>query len=148
MHVSSDGKIRIAARASRAERYQISRFCEWRGRQQDTYLYQVTPSSLRRASAQDLRPSHLLAILGRIPELPLPPSFSKALDHWEKQGTQVHLQPATLLRVDSPEILEALRNSTAARYLDEELNPTTVLVKAGKLEKVRSALAELGYLSD
>ena len=148
VHVSSDGKIRIAARAPRAERYQISRFCEWHGRQQDTYLYQVTPSSLRRAASQDLRPSHLLAFLGRIPDLPLPPSFIKALDRWEKQGTQARLQPATLLRVDSPEILEALRNSTAGRYLDEELNPTSVLVKEGKLDKVRSALAELGYLSD
>jgi hypothetical protein len=146
--ISSDGKIRVAARAPRAERYQISRFCDWHGRQQDTYLYQATPSSLRRAASQDLRPSHLLAFLGRIPDLPLPPSFSKALDRWEKQGTQARLQPATLLRVDSPEILEALRNSTAGRYLDEELNPTSVLVKEGKLDKVRSALAELGYLSD
>jgi DNA polymerase II small subunit/DNA polymerase delta subunit B len=49
--------------------------------------------------------------------------------------------------VASPDILEALHKTHSARYLGEALSPTTVVVKPGGEEAVRSALAELGYLT-
>lgn len=146
--INSDGQIRISRRTPRAERYQISRFCEWEEPQKDVYLYRVTPTSLQRASRQGLRPAHLQAYLSRSLHLTLPPSFLKALEHWEQNGAQTRLEEAILLRVDAPEILENLQRSTAGRYLGEVLTPTTVMVKAGKQDKVRRALAELGYLVD
>lgn len=148
IHINRDGTIRISQHAPRAERYQISRFCEWKALKNGVYHYYVTPSSLERAAKQGLQPAHLHTFLSRIPDLPIPPSLLKALKRFEKQGTQAWLEKATLLRVDTPEIIEALQKSPAARHISDVLNPTTVLVKAGKLEKVRNALAELGYLVD
>jgi len=88
----------------------------------------------------------LLAYLNRLPELIIPPSLLKALKRWEQHGTQAALENATLLRVDSPDMLAALQKSPAARYISEVLNPTTVLIHPGQIAKVRAALIEMGYL--
>ena len=61
---------------------------------------------------------------------------------------QAAIHPAVLLRVSSPEILAALRQSRAARFLREGLSPTAVLINPGSEEKVLLALAELGYLGE
>jgi hypothetical protein len=52
------------------------------------------------------------------------------------------------LRVSSPEILTKLRESKAARFFDEPLSPTVIVIKAGAWQNVTQAIAELGYLAD
>ena len=146
--INRDGHIRISRYTARAARYQISRFCDWETLKKDTYHYQITPASLENAAKQDLKPAHLLAYLNRLPELIIPPSLLKALKRWEQHGTQAALENATLLRVDSPDMLAALQKSPAARYISEVLNPTTVLIHPGQIAKVRAALIEMGYLVD
>ncbi|MRR52727.1 MAG: hypothetical protein EG825_17790 [Rhodocyclaceae bacterium] len=78
----------------------------------------------------------------------MPPPLALALDRWEQQGVQAAIRPAVLLRVSSPDILAALRQSRAARFLREPLSPTAVLINPGSEEKVLLALAELGYLGE
>ena len=53
-----------------------------------------------------------------------------------------------MLRLSSPEILQALRSSRAARFLGETLGPAAVAVKPNAGEKVLAVLAELGYLGE
>jgi hypothetical protein len=53
-----------------------------------------------------------------------------------------------VLRLSSPEILQELRASRAARFLGDPLGPTTVIVKPGAREKVLAALTEMGYLGE
>jgi hypothetical protein len=53
-----------------------------------------------------------------------------------------------VLRLNSPQILEELRASRAARFLGDPLGPTTVIVKPGAREKVLAALLEMGYLGE
>jgi hypothetical protein len=50
-----------------------------------------------------------------------------------------------VLRLGSPAILKALKKSPAARYILEQLGPTTVVVSDGSSEKIREALVELGF---
>ncbi len=148
IRLSADGRLRVPALSPRAARYQIARFCAWEGEKNGEYLYRLTPAALDRARAQGLRPAHLVTLLHRYCPDPLPPGLLQALERWEKFGVQANLESATLLRLSSPEALDALRRSRAARYLGEALNATTVLVRPGGEEAVQRALLELGYLSD
>jgi hypothetical protein len=89
----------------------------------------------------------LLSLLRRY-ALTVPPSLAKALDRWEEHGSEARLERVLVLRVRSPEILQMLRNSRAARYLSDPLGPTAVIVKPGAGEKIIAILAEMGYMGE
>ncbi|MCA1954670.1 MAG: helicase-associated domain-containing protein [Anaerolinea sp.] len=148
LSILSDGKIRLAPRAPRALRYQIARSCAWLSNEGGSYTYQITPAALERAARQGLKPSHLLNLLRRHSSTALPPSVLHAIERWEAHGCQAHIQSVSLLRVQTPEILAALRKTRAARYLGESLTPTVVLLKPGSDEIVQHALLEIGYLGE
>jgi hypothetical protein len=139
--------MRVPRLAPRSVRYQAARFCVWDGLAGDDYHYHLTPSSLERARRQGLGVHHLLALLRRHAKT-VPPTLVKALEGWEAYGSQARLERLSVLRVNHPEILQALRSSRAARFLGEVLGPEVVVVKPGAAEKVLAALAELGYLGE
>ncbi len=147
MHARSDASVKVSTRVPRAVRYQIARFSRWGGFDGKDYTYQLTPASLERAAQGGLRTSHLLALL-RTHADPVPPSLVNALERWEKHGGQARMEHALVLRLSSPEILQELRTSRAARFLGDPLGPTTVIVKPGAREKVLAALAVMGYLGE
>lgn len=148
IRAAAGGRLLAPALAPRSVRYQLARFCEWEGETGDEYHYRLTPASLERAAEQGLRPAHLATLLRRYAAGPLPPELFTALERWEKFGAQAKIEPSTLLRVKSPEVLEALRKTRSARFLGETLNPTTAIIRPGGEQAVRSALAECGYLAD
>lgn len=145
--VRSDARISARRLVPRGVRYQVSRFCEWVKETPDEYLYRISVSSLVRARQQGLTLNQLLGLLNRYAKA-VPPSLVKALERWEKQGVEVRLEEMVVLRVVSEEILQALRKSRASRFLGESLGPTTLAIKPGAVDKVMSALAELGYLGE
>ena len=77
-----------------------------------------------------------------------PPNLITALKGWEKAGPQARIERRVLLKVQSPDVLDKLRETKAARFFDEPLSPTTVVIKAGAWQKVTQALAELGFLAE
>lgn len=145
--ISSDARVRVPRRVPRAARYQLARFSDWESESPEAYNYRLTPSSLERARSQGLRIIHLLTLLRRY-ALTVPPSLEKALTRWQENGTEAHLEHLLVLRLRSPEMLQMLRTSRAARFLEEPLGPTAVVVKAGAWEKVLAILAEMGYLGE
>ncbi len=145
--ISSDARVRILRSVPRVVRYQIARFSEWEGESEDAYRYRLTPASLERARQQGLRASHLQALL-RQHALTVPPSVSRALGRWQDYGSEARLESVLILRVRSPEMLQAVRNSRAARFLGEQLGPTVITVRPGAWIKVQAALAEMGYLTE
>jgi len=147
IEVFSDGKLIAKRLTPRIARYQLSRFGVWTKETQQTYSYQLTPSSLAAASEQGLKISHLESLLNKYGEA-IPPNLVQALHQWDQKGGEVHIQPAVILRVDNAKILQALRNSPTARFLGDGLGPTSVIIKAGAVDKVRAALLRLGYLSE
>jgi hypothetical protein len=147
IHVRSDGRVSVPILAPRAVRYQLARFCTWEMGNVYEYRYRLTPSSLTNARDTGLRISHLVSLLRRYAEV-VPPNILTALDRWDKGGTQVRMQTATVLRLGSPEILAALRSSRAARFLSDPLSSTAILVKDGAEEKVLAALVEMGYIGE
>ncbi|UCD99055.1 MAG: helicase-associated domain-containing protein [Chloroflexota bacterium] len=145
--VHSDGRVIVSPRVPRSVRYQLARFSEWDGIKRETYQYHLTPSSLSRASISGLHTDHLLSLLRKYADH-VPPSLVKALVHWQEHGRQARMEQVYILRLGSPDILQELRASRAARFLGDPLGPTTVIVKPGAREKVLAALAELGYLGE
>jgi hypothetical protein len=148
LRITSGGRLRIPTLAPRSARYQIARFCEWESETAEEYRFKIAPASLERARQQGLKTGHLLALLRRYAAPPLPPTLVQGLERWEKLGAQATLEQAILLRLASAEMLAALRQSRAARYLGDTLSPTVVIVKPGGEEAIRQALAELGYLAE
>lgn len=145
--VRADGRLRMPPQTSRVGRYQLARFCEWQGYKDEFYRYRMTPASLEKAQKQGLRVEHLLALLARYAQA-VPPSLVTALKRWDTQGSLARIDRLLVLRVRQPEALQALRSSSAQRFLGESLGPTAVVIKPGGWEKVSMALAELGYLAD
>lgn len=147
IQVRSDAHLQLSTHVPRAVRYQIARFCQWEEYNENSFRYRITPHSLERARNQDLHISQLLALLRINSEL-IPPNLVKALERWEEQGSQAHMEQFLVLRLGSPAILDELRASKAARFLGDPLGPTAVVVKPGAREKVLAALVELGYLAE
>jgi hypothetical protein len=145
--IRSDARLSTRRLVPRNVRYQVARFCEWQAETLNEYQYQISSTSLSRARHQGLKVSQLQALLDRNAKV-VPPSVSKALKRWDKQGCEARLEHMMVLRVSSVEILQALRKSRASRFLGETLGPTTIAVKSGAVDKVLGALAELGYLGE
>jgi hypothetical protein len=147
MTLRADGRVRVPLLCPRSARYQIARFCRWDGFRDGFFRYQLTPSSLKRARRQGLHVRHLLSLLNRHANA-VPPNLVKALEHWERHGSQARLESVRILRFKDPEILKTLRASRAGRFLGDPLGSAAVIVNPGAGEKVLAALAELGYLGE
>jgi len=146
---TSSGRLILPRLFPRAARYQIARFCLWEEETAEEYHYRLAPSALERAARQSLRPRQLTALLRKHSEAgALSPALLHALERWESAGTQAVVERASLLRLGAPEILPALKKSRAARFIQEEISPTLLLLRPGAEEKVLEALSELGYLGD
>ena len=145
VHLRSDGRVGVPLLTPRAVRYQLARFCQWEDDTPHEYRYRLTPASLGRAREQGLRVGHLLSLL-RHHAGTIPPNILTALTRWDEHGTEVRLQEAMVLRLRSPQILQALQNSRAARFLGDPLGPAAVIVEPGAGDKVLAILTEMGYL--
>ena len=145
--ISSDARLRLPRLVPRSARYQVARFCSWESAGSDSYAYRITAASLLRARQQSLRVNHLLTLLRRY-ALTVPPSLSRALERWAEHGSEARLERLLVLRLRSPEMLQALRASRAARYLGDPLGPTAVIVKPEAAEKVLAVLVEMGAIGE
>jgi hypothetical protein len=143
----SDAHLSARHLTPRSVRYQLARFCDWEKETPEEYMYRISPASLTLAQQQGLRVSQLITLLNRYAKA-VPPSLVRALERWDKQGSEARLEKLTVLRVSSEEILSGLRQSRASRFLGEPLGPAAITIKPGAMDKVLAALAELGYLAE
>ncbi|MBN1231596.1 MAG: hypothetical protein JXA19_07030 [Anaerolineales bacterium] len=148
IHVDSKAHLLIPADASRTLRYQVARFSEWLPKKRGLYHYVISPASMDRAKRQGLNPLTMLKLIAKHSAAELPPNFIKAIQNWEKHGTQAKAESLEVLRVTHSEIIQQLRSGGASKFLGEQLNPVTIVVQYGAWEKVMDALAEMGYLGE
>ncbi len=146
--IDSQGLVQIPPDFPRAIRYQISRFCDWEGRKKGIYQYRIRARSLKRAKGQSLPARRLLPLLEKHADSPLPPTLTKAIQRWEKEGSPAKAEQMLVLRVGKPEILEELRTSRVKRYLGEVLGPNAIQIQSGAKRHVLQALTEMGYLAE
>jgi len=143
-----NGLILMSDKTAPIARYQVARFAEWLETGPTRYSYQLTPGSLAKARKVGLNTRQLLGLLRKYGKSAPPPSLVKALNRWQEHGTEASLEMLTVLRLKTPEILQALKDSEAKAWIGDSLGPVTVVIKQGGVEKVQKALARLGYLSD
>lgn len=143
-----NGHITMSDKTAPIARYQIARFAEWLELGPEAYSYQITPASLTKAAKVGLSTHHLISLLRKYGKSAPPPNLVKALSRWQEHGTEAQMETLTVLRLTSPDILQALKQSEAKAWLGDSLGPVAVVIKAGGLEKVQKTLARLGYLSD
>lgn len=129
-------------------RYLLARMSEWVEFSKDGYGYQFSPQSLAVARKQSLHVNHLVSLLRKYGGAPPPPSLVRSLQRWEDKGSEISMENIQVLRVVSPDILQQIMKSRAARYLAESLGPTAVVIKPGVSQKLTRLLIELGYLSE
>jgi hypothetical protein len=145
--VRSDFLMVVPRLAPRSVRYQLARFGEWEKEDIEAYHYRLTPASLKRARQQGLNANHLLGLLRRHART-VAPTLVKAVERWERSGVEASFEHLLVLRLATPELMQTVRSSRAARFLGDPLGPTSVIVKPGALDKVMAVLAELGYLGE
>jgi hypothetical protein len=143
----TDGRLRLTNWVPRFARYQIARFGEWEKYQKKEYVYRVTAQSMKRAGEQGLKSAHLLTLLKKYASGEIPLSLRRALDHWDRFGSQVDIFSTTLLQVEREEIMKALLTSDARRYIVQQLDEKTAIVQGTAAEQIRDALLQLGYLT-
>ncbi len=143
-----NGLILMSDKTAPIARYQVARFAEWLETGPTRYSYQLTPGSLAKARKVGLNTRQLLGLLRKYGKSAPPPSLVKALNRWQEHGAEASLETLTVLRLKTPEILQALKDSEAKTWIGDSLGPVTVIIKPGGIEKVQKALARLGYLSD
>lgn len=147
--VTPDGCIHVHRFAPLALRYQIARFTAWEAVDDHGWHHRLSPSALQAGTRQGLRLSQMRSLLESASNQPLPQAVNRALDRFEQRGCEARLEQVLLLRVSRPEVLQELRRSrTTARYLGEQLGPTTVRVRERDWDALRRAAARLGLLID
>ena len=147
LHIGSQGRIMASHEVPRTVRYQLARFCEWEDQGPEEYRYRISPRALQRASKQGLKVEHLVTLLARHGDAGIPSAVVKGLKRWESAGTEARTENQIVLRVTRPEIIKELRRSKAARFLEQALGPTAIIIKSGAQARVIAALAELGILA-
>ena len=145
IHLLPDGLIRASTHASRAYRYQISRFTNWVSFDGNEYTYRITPQSLKDATEQGMEVKHFTSILISSCES-LPPAISDAISRWELKGAEAEIEKALILRVADPEILQFLQsNRRTSRYMIEILSPTSAIILEGSQTKLYEAAVKNGF---
>ncbi len=147
--ISADLSFTIPVGASRPLRYQIARFCEIRSLTSQETCYEISPSSLKLAQKNGLKPGQLQQYLEKNLKSPLPKSLALLAEQWEKNGKVEEVTTGTLLRTHSAEVLQQLTASPqTAKFVLEQLSPTTALINPVGIKVIKAALLELGLLTE
>jgi hypothetical protein len=145
--VEKSGRLIISRFFPQDARYQIARFCELVQADAKKYIYQITPDSLAGLKDQDLKPAQLITLLKKFGKKPVPENFINAIRRWEKNEIEAKIEKIYIVKVKSPDILQQLMKSSAAPYIIEQLNETTVKVKEEGILFIQAALIKSGILS-
>ncbi|MDP3450486.1 MAG: helicase-associated domain-containing protein, partial [Anaerolineaceae bacterium] len=147
--VGADLSFSIPVSASRPLRYQIARFCEIRSMTAIETCYEITPVSLKLAQQNGLKPGQLVQYLEKNLKTPLPKSLMLLADQWEKHAKVEEVTNVTLLRTHSAEVLQHLiSHPPTAKFIIEQLSPTTTLINPAGIKVIKQSLLELGLLTE
>ncbi len=147
--VQGDFTVRVDREVSLYTRFQLARFADFVGRETDYINYRISPASLARARHQGIIGEQISSFLARHSAGSVPARVLDGLQTWYNRSGTARLEQGIILRVDRPEILQALRkHPEISPLLGEVLGPQTVLVPRANVESVRRWLLRQGYLED
>jgi hypothetical protein len=143
-----NGVILLPINSQRELHYQIARFCVWEETQRKHYRYRISLTALRRAKTQHISIGQIKILFKKNAKKPIPRNILAALDRWDKNQSQIHLERLILIQVDSPDILDQIEKSPAKRYISERINATIATTSPTNLHRLEDALMEMGYFAE
>jgi hypothetical protein len=147
--INPKSELRVSQEGSRVARYQVARIGEWLKLEKGDFVYRLSPKSLATAAAQGMTHEHILNLLKKYSQPPIPPSVLEALSRWHQKGVEARLENAILLRLKSPDVVEQLLATKAtARFLTNRLNETTFILDGRQATQLIGQAARLGLLID
>ncbi len=143
--VHPDFPVEVPPPANLYARFQLERFA--RALPADPGAYRLTVDDLGRALARGIRVEQVLAFLRQASQDRVPTNVAAQLQLWAGRFGQVQVEEVALLRVKSDRVLKELSLLPETRNLiGKVLSPTTALVPARNLPRLRKVLRELGFL--
>ena len=144
--VKSDGVLQAGRATNRADRFLAARLGEWRvSPDDDTYLYQMTATSLMRAAESGIAAKQVLSFLQRASHGPVPPHLQRAVMRLDQDGVEVSLHDLLVLRVRSETLMtQIMEHTSTRRLLGDTLGPKAVQVRSRDWNDVRTAMLDLG----
>ena len=146
--LQKNGAILLPIHSQRELHYQIARFCVWEETQHKHYRYRISLKALRRAKTQHISIGQIKTLFEKNAKKPIPRNILTALDKWDKNQSQIHLERLILIQVDSPDILDQIEKSPAKRYINERINATTATTSPNNIHRLEDALIEMGYFAE
>ena len=143
-----NGAILLPINTQRELHYQIARFCVWEETQRKHYRYRISLNALRRAKTQHISIGQIKILFKKNAKKPIPRNILAALDRWDKNQSQIHLEKLIFIQVDSPDILDQIEKSPAKRYLSERINATIATTSPNNIHRLEDALMEMGYFAE
>jgi hypothetical protein len=144
--IEPDGRIDAPLGMPHPHRYQLARFCTWEGGSPAGFGYRLTPSALRLARTQGLRPPQIVAILEAASGHPLPAHLQQAVLRTDL-GAIPQVEAEYLLRIPQARQLEALLAAKdTARLLGDRVGKDRIVIRAGMWEQLQAAAARMGVL--
>ncbi len=147
--INADGRILLSNKTSRIFRYHTARYCDWGKIEKKQWEFRITPQSLQRARENGLTINSYIGMMRRISGKGVPEKLLAAMVQWDQKHTQASIYQATLLTVSDPEWIEALiSQKNTARWIEQQINKNTIIIKPKGENVIRRALIELGALVD
>lgn len=147
--VTIDGKVRVKSDVPAITAYHLARFGDWEEIRPDRWAFRLTPASLRLAKEKGLKIRGLTGMLRRSMGKRLPLKLVESLETWDRNETEAMIYTAILVSDADPNRIDALvKSRDCSRWIEQRLNPTTLVIKQRGIAAVRRKLAEIGVLTD
>jgi len=159
IEITPDATFRLSRRVSRADRYQVARFCSWMAVSGDGYTYKLDRTGIAQGEAQGITIGHIEAFIKRaLGDKPLPDALARLLEQRTAAtvaatapggATAVSVERLLVLRTTAPETLEFIINTPALRrYTGARLGEMAVVIRAPDLDAFTAALEAHGIKPD
>jgi hypothetical protein len=146
--LAADLTITLPINTSPLVRYQVGRFTQIVSNSVTESRHQVTAASLTTAESSGLKIDQLNQLLEKHIKSPLPQSFNKLAQRWNKNQLEAMFEKAELLRVEDPGLIKMLADHPrTARMIKEIITPQVAVMQPGGREIAQKVLLESGILS-
>lgn len=146
--VQSTGAIRLPRMVSREIRYGVARMSAWIAKDQDEFVYRLTPRALERAVGQGLSARHLQKLLEEAGGGAAPPALMRAVQAHAERGIRIELEHGMVVKVQDPDLMsELLADRRIASLIVERLGDRAALVRESQVERFLDACARQGILA-
>jgi hypothetical protein len=143
--IADDFTVRLPVAETIYQRYQLERFAEWQGQDDETAVYRITADAVWLSQDAGIKIEQILGFLRRIGGEAASPVVLRTLQAWGGRFGRVFVRRRLVLQVaDEATMQQLLHHAEIRPLLGEILGPTACLVEEAHVESLTSLLKGLG----